>query len=228
VQVEAFGSNRGSPVGRLLLKFLTVVSLVAFVCLVYLWVRSRLVPEQFRYSGSSSTPDASAGRRVLTERSLTLWTGGGGIAFGWFQVVRTTADREEAEQFEPRPAALEHHYLPGSGFPFWAGSERRGWRTLWVARQAQSTEQPSRRYTMSQGAMAAPYWLLILPTVLLPAWWVWRGMKARRRLRRQLCASCGYDLRASTGRCPECGTSAAGREKEGQAGDGGGRGHGGV
>ena len=42
--------------------------------------------------------------------------------------------------------------------------------------------------------------------VFLPSVWVvlcWRRRVRARRLR--LCPSCGYDMRASEGRCPECG-----------------------
>ena len=59
----------------------------------------------------------------------------------------------------------------------------------------------------------APCWLLALGTAALPAAWL-RGYLRRRRLRadaaRGLCRSCGYDLRATPGRCPECGAVAVG------------------
>ena len=38
-----------------------------------------------------------------------------------------------------------------------------------------------------------------------PALWLVADVRGRRKHRAGLCARCGYDLRASPGRCPECG-----------------------
>jgi hypothetical protein len=58
-----------------------------------------------------------------------------------------------------------------------------------------------------------PFWLLLPMAAALQVWWaVYFGRRWRRsrRLTRGLCVKCGYDLRATPGRCPECGNEASG------------------
>ena len=50
-----------------------------------------------------------------------------------------------------------------------------------------------------------PYWALVLAGLPAPLWWMWRNRRAVRYARQGRCAGCGYDLRASPERCPECG-----------------------
>ncbi len=62
-------------------------------------------------------------------------------------------------------------------------------------------------------AWSIPAWLPTVLFAVLPAVWAYRrGRRCyRERIERKgLCLTCGYDLRASPDRCPECGTA---REK---------------
>ena len=58
-------------------------------------------------------------------------------------------------------------------------------------------------------AVDAPAWFLLLLTAILPFWRFTlfrRRQRAEDRIRNGLCRHCGYDLRATPQRCPECGT----------------------
>jgi hypothetical protein len=50
-----------------------------------------------------------------------------------------------------------------------------------------------------------PLWLLSTIAMVLPACWLLAQHRRRGKVAESLCAYCGYDLRASPERCPECG-----------------------
>ncbi|HWE92917.1 MAG TPA: hypothetical protein VG269_03015 [Tepidisphaeraceae bacterium] len=55
--------------------------------------------------------------------------------------------------------------------------------------------------------LMAPLWPIALASSLMPACWGLRLARRHRRACAGLCRHCGYDLRATPGRCPECGTA---------------------
>jgi hypothetical protein len=53
--------------------------------------------------------------------------------------------------------------------------------------------------------LTLPHWLLVLVFGVLPTVRLTRFIRRRRQHREGCCQTCGYDLRATPDRCPECG-----------------------
>lgn len=68
-----------------------------------------------------------------------------------------------------------------------------------------SSEPPSPTSPLQLTLVIFPHWAVIAATAILPTLWLILRLRRRSARRRGLCEQCGYDLRASHERCPECG-----------------------
>jgi hypothetical protein len=73
-----------------------------------------------------------------------------------------------------------------------------GWRTFAYERKDESGGRSWRLYF--------PYWVPIMVFAIPAVFWLAGKRRHQRGVRDRRCPTCGYDLRATPDRCPECGT----------------------
>jgi hypothetical protein len=154
------------------------------------WARSTLRWDMVAWSDSSRFVYllSSAGRVSFIEQK---WDNGTAWRAGWSVESGAT------------PSGWDREGRAHDGFRF-AGLE---WsdQAWWPA--IDNNQIFASYYVPPHRIIAVPYWLItvVLSSPLLHALLVAR--RRRRRSARQLCPDCGYDLRATPRRCPECGAS---------------------
>jgi hypothetical protein len=175
-----------------LLNLLTALSLLLCVAVVALGVRSYWVADELRWTRADNVG------RVHYRWYATIVSSRGGLA------ICQDAEVYELASITPQEAAAP------TGVWLWSGWKRR-------PADAYPTPAFSMRvppsgfhiaWQTSPGTvlreLIVPYWSLAFLTAVLPAAWLTRSR--RNRSRAGLCTVCGYDLRATPGRCPECGS----------------------
>jgi hypothetical protein len=139
--------------------------------------------------------------RSLWKGDVVVWTGRHSLVLRSERgLVRTNVSL--AEPGEPR--GFRHDswsHAPGYSAWRWLGS--RWWDRMGFGHYVGGSQSGGRidQYVF-------PYYAVVALTALLPGFVLTRWLCARRRRRAGLCRRCGYDLRASPQRCPECGTPA--------------------
>lgn len=105
------------------------------------------------------------------------------------------------------------------GFNWWSESRPQrlpadGWDDTWADYQTYAWRGFSYEWNASGDCLyrgvTVPAWFAVLSLSLLPALWVRRHRRRRIDAARKVngcCRTCGYDLRVSPRRCPECGTA---------------------
>jgi hypothetical protein len=190
---------------RRLFTFAAALSAVLWIGLVALWVRSHRVLDEdaagwTRPAGGGTSSGVVA--RVLNEPgqiwlAITLEVRGDR---GWW-LLRYELNRPGPFIYtfsEPRAAE------PARLWPrFYAGHHHE--------ERSKMFDEFYYAGPVDQWAVGAPHWFVLLLAAALPLAWLLseRLRRQRRRAGRAgLCPRCGYDLRASPERCPECGTPA--------------------
>ena len=180
--------------GGIIFATMTVLCLLVFVATAVLWVRSYRVQDRISHWARLGRQPTVPGEEEYAADLYRLISGGasrGLFDVFWVRTAKRAGDPEDGlvigwslERYPPiRPTTLD------------SPAGRLGFAFYW--------EPPMK-------SVVVPAWAVVAPSGLFGAWglrrWL-RGRRRRRRVRLGLCVNCGYDLRETPKRCPECGTA---------------------
>ena len=159
----------------------TVLSLVACAATVVLWIRSHRWAEGAWWCRGTTYVDLRS-------------------EWGDFHVEWVVGDFPSMDPYRglrmatTRPGSFGENLRPMSGVPGWLGVRLRWGEPYFINRDL------GRSY-----AARFPQAYVVVLSAVLPLVRIRQLVRTRRVRVHGLCASCGYDLRATPDRCPECG-----------------------
>jgi hypothetical protein len=172
---------------RRLLNLLTAISLLGCVAVGVVWVRSYWRSDMLRVRRVGPAPDGGVRCSQVT--------------IGWRAAVIYIGRQRWTQEGPPDDGAG----VSVGSWPAGPGSWDAGFNPGAIRRQlgrlawVEDPPSGSTRVTF----LTLPAWPLVALLAALPAARLYR--RTRRRRGAGLCAACGYDLRATPDRCPECG-----------------------
>ncbi|HEY8667494.1 MAG TPA: hypothetical protein VIL86_12565 [Tepidisphaeraceae bacterium] len=193
---------------RKLFNLLAAVSLVLLACVVVAGVRSFWVADELIYLTFSRSGEASG---HMTGTDIRLGRGAINLAFD----CATASSPEQVGWLSKfiKPLGFSHRIwshkgpVPSPHAPPSVLGRAAEWLGFELAHVTEIHSEASPAFSRADHfGVVLPAWFLALLFAILPAIWLRRRMILRKRSRLGLCKTCGYDLRATPLRCPECGT----------------------
>ena len=178
---------------RRLLNVLAGCSLVACIATAGLWVRSYWVLDGAGVQTHTATIIGRSNRGILMLQHDTLTADFVGFNGPKWVTGRVAAAADPADP-PNEPGVRWNLHLLGFACRLRAGGSVRTptYSTAW----------------WPQWRVSVPHAAVVVLLAVLPAALVLRRRRTHRRAGVGFCPSCGYDLRATPDRCPECGTPA--------------------
>ena len=174
---------------RRLFTLLAALSLLLCVATIVLWVRSYPERDSLVHRGA-----AGEGTRIAS-----LFSDNGRVRF---QVLEFKRYRDEDDKLGWSYFRSDGHVLPLDDLKVFtkAITSRHSSLGFGFLSTKESTPNPS-----WLRAADVPHWFLAALFAILPALHFAATLRLRKSRREGLCPTCGYDLRATPDRCPECG-----------------------
>ena len=195
-----------------LFRFLAILSALLCLAAMFLWIRGHYARDGVWYSTDTMRYSIHSYRGRIWVWSLSItpnpsamvWTTPTRIRTG-FQ-IDSVADSWYAPYIRPgKGVVLETDFTDA---PRAWSSANRQWLGFSYVRDDSWLPKAQLQWgypTARSRALFVPHWAIVALTAILPATALLRYARNRKRRRDNLCPKCGYDLRATPGRCPECG-----------------------
>jgi len=199
-------SSVARSIGSKLRGSLVASSLLLCLVSTALWLRSYGQGDRLYWSTGDRDWTIVAPGRAAFFRSRYF---GVEVDHGRMAVFVSKSDRDtDVSVLSDYPEGRGLHYMRRSDpFPAWPFDGTRWWERLGFRLLHGKWRTPPGSI-IDDTTASFPLWLVCGTTAIAPALWIKRRWRATVRKRRGLCAACGYDLRGSSDRCPECGAPA--------------------